>query len=77
MGRYPLFLTSSISNLPLNHSDSVAVPQALLTIRDILKKINFEAGKAENTLKLSKLDTQILFTPGEEVVTLFNLLFRT
>ena len=68
MGRYPLFLNSSISNLPKNHPDSITVPQALETIRDILKKINFEAGKAENALKLSRLHVQIVFTPGEEVV---------
>jgi len=68
MGRYPLFLTSSIMGLPKTHPDSITVPQALETIRDILKKINFEAGKAENALKLSRLNTQIVFTPGEQIV---------
>jgi hypothetical protein len=68
MGRYPLFLNSSIGGLPKTHPDSITVPQALETIRDILKKINFEAGKAENALKLSRLNTQIVFTPGEQVV---------
>lgn len=72
MGRYPLFLNSSIAGLHKTHSDSIIVPQALETIRDILKKINFEAGKAENALKLSRLDTQIVFTPGEEVVIFSN-----
>ena len=68
MGRYPLFLNSSIANLPKTHPDSITVPPALEAIRDILRKINFEAGKAENDLKLSRLQTQIIFTPGEEVV---------
>jgi hypothetical protein len=60
--------------LPQNHPDSITIPQALETIRDILKKINFEAGKAENSLKLSRLHVQIVFTPGEEVVRALNFI---
>ena len=69
MGRYPLFLKSIFEKLPENHSDKKAIPQALATLKDILSKINAEAGKAENVLKLSRLQKQIIFNTGEEVVS--------
>lgn len=68
MGRYPLFLKSVFEKLPENHPDKKAIPQALATLKDILSKINAEAGKAENVLKLSRLQKQIVFNTGEEVV---------
>ena len=67
MGRYPLFLKSAFERVPDDHPDKIMIPKAMETIRDILSKINIEAGKSENQLKITRLQAQIFFNPGEEV----------
>ncbi|KAJ3188173.1 RHO1 GDP-GTP exchange protein 2 [Gaertneriomyces sp. JEL0708] len=67
MGRYPLFLRSVVDKAAPNNPDRTLVPQAMDVIKTILSKINKEAGEAENRLKLSLLQAQLTFNPGELV----------
>ncbi|KAI9092393.1 CNH domain-containing protein [Phlyctochytrium arcticum] len=67
MGRYPLLLKSILEASPEGHSDRVILPRVIATLKDILHKINKEAGRAENFLKLNQLQSQLVFHPGEQV----------
>ncbi|KNC95938.1 uncharacterized protein SPPG_08691 [Spizellomyces punctatus DAOM BR117] len=65
VGRYPLLLRSALDKSPENHPDRALLPQAISVIKDVLSKINREAGRAENLLKLHQLQNQLIFNPGE------------
>nr|KAJ3423238.1 RHO1 GDP-GTP exchange protein 2 [Polyrhizophydium stewartii] len=66
MGRYPLLLKPVMEKAPENHPDRNLIPQALTSIKELLSNINSAAGKAENIVKLSRLEKQILFGEGEK-----------
>ncbi|XJO72365.1 hypothetical protein BDV3_003492 [Batrachochytrium dendrobatidis] len=66
MGRYPLLLKPVMEKSAETHPDRTLIPQALLSIREVLASINVEAGKADNIVKLSRLDRQLQFDEGEK-----------
>ncbi|KAH9267074.1 hypothetical protein BASA84_000832 [Batrachochytrium salamandrivorans] len=66
MGRYPLLLKPVMEKSTEGHSDRTLIPQALLSIREVLSSINVEAGKADNIVKLSRLEKQLVFSEGEK-----------
>ena len=43
-----------------NHPDRILIPQALADFKVLLSNINVEAGKAENIVRLHKLQKQIV-----------------
>jgi RHO1 GDP-GTP exchange protein 1/2 len=77
LGRYPLLLKPVMEKglwdgLTLatdNHPDKTLIPQALGNLKRILLNINVEAGKAENIVRLAKLQKQII--PGNDEDNVF------
>ena len=59
MGRYPLLLKSVLEKTPSNNEDLILIPQAMTDVKNLLAKINYEAGKASNFVRLSRLQKQI------------------
>ncbi|KAI8897330.1 hypothetical protein BC833DRAFT_621321 [Globomyces pollinis-pini] len=72
LGRYPLLLKPVMEKAAENHPDRILIPQALTGFKAVLTNINIEAGKAENILKLGRLNKQI-FGPTDQTACL-NLL---
>lgn len=68
MGRYPLLLKPVMEKATENHPDRTLIPQALASLKEVLSSINMEAGKAENLVKLSRLDRLIVNSEGEREV---------
>jgi hypothetical protein len=46
------------------------IPAALQQIRETLSRINIEAGKADNTLRLTQINENLVFKQGEHQVFL-------
>ncbi|KAI9205831.1 CNH domain-containing protein [Polychytrium aggregatum] len=65
MGRYPLLLENVLKYTSEEHPDQLLISNSIKVIRDVLQRINTEAGKADNILKLARLHHKILWPPGE------------
>lgn len=50
----------------------MALPKVIEIVREFLKAVNTETGKAENRFNLLQLDQQLLFKSGEQVVSEFD-----
>ncbi|KAI0769216.1 Pleckstrin homology domain-containing protein [Irpex lacteus] len=50
-----------------DNPDKVALPKAVEIVREFLKAVNAETGKAENRFNLLQLDQQLVFRAGEQV----------
>eukprot|EP00842_Homolaphlyctis_polyrhiza_P000294 jgi/Hompol1/1265/HPOL_002670-RA len=77
MGRYPLLLKPVMEKAVENHPDRTLIPQAMASIKEVLSSINSEAGKAENIVKLSRLEKQIIFGEGQQAELRLNEEGRT
>ncbi|EPT02968.1 hypothetical protein FOMPIDRAFT_1142932 [Fomitopsis schrenkii] len=67
LARYPLLLGAVLKHTSDDSPDKVALPKAIEIVREFLKAVNHETGKAENRFNLLQLDQQLIFRPGEEV----------
>ncbi|KAI0079401.1 CNH-domain-containing protein [Panus rudis PR-1116 ss-1] len=67
LARYPLLLEAVLKHTPADNPDKTAIPRVVEMIREFLKAVNAETGKAENRFNLLQLDQQLVFRPGEEV----------
>ncbi|KAJ3256696.1 RHO1 GDP-GTP exchange protein 2 [Boothiomyces macroporosus] len=68
LGRYPLLLKPVLEKAAENNPDKTLIPQALAAFKTVLTTINIEAGKAENLLRLGRLQKQIFgLEPDQEV----------
>lgn len=72
LARYPLLLEAVLKHTPDDSPDKVALPQVITIVRDFLRKVNVETGKTENRFNLLELDDQLVFRPGESVVSTFR-----
>jgi hypothetical protein len=72
LARYPLLLDAVLKQTPDDSPDKTALSQAIAIVREFLAKVNTESGKTENRFNLLQLDQQLLFKPGEEVVSVFR-----
>ena len=70
LARYPLLLEAVLKHTPNDSSDKVALAQVVVLVREFLAKVNTETGKSENRFNLLQLDQQLVFKPGEEVVSI-------
>ena len=68
LARYPLLLEAVLKHTPDDSPDKVALPKAVAIVREFLKAVNAETGKAENRFNLLQLSEQLTFRPGEHVV---------
>lgn len=69
LARYPLLLEVVLKYTPDDSTDKAALPQAVKFVRGFLGQVNTESGKTENRFNLLQLDQQLLFRPGESVVS--------
>lgn len=69
LARYPLLLEAVLKHTPDGNPDKGALPKAVQLVREFLKAVNHETGKAENRFNLLQLDQQLIFRPGEQVVS--------
>ncbi|KAI0954580.1 hypothetical protein AcW1_006427 [Taiwanofungus camphoratus] len=67
LARYPLLLEAVLKHTPDGNPDKGALPKAVQLVREFLKAVNHETGKAENRFNLLQLDQQLIFRPGEQV----------
>ncbi|EJF59044.1 CNH-domain-containing protein [Dichomitus squalens LYAD-421 SS1] len=67
LARYPLLLEAVLKHTPEDNPDKTALPKAIEIVREFLKAVNAETGKAENRFNLLQLDQQLVFRPGEQV----------
>jgi hypothetical protein len=70
LARYPLLLEAVLKHTPDDSPDKEMLPKVVGLVREFLVKVNTETGKAENRFNLLQLDQQLVFRPGEEVVSL-------
>jgi RHO1 GDP-GTP exchange protein 1/2 len=70
LARYPLLLEAVLRFTPDDNPDKTTLPQVITLVREFLEKVNVETGKTENRFNLLELDQQLVFKPGEQVVSL-------
>lgn len=70
LARYPLLLEAVLKHTQDDNPDKTTLPQVVTFIREFLGKVNTESGKTENRFNLVQLDQQLVFRPGEEVVSI-------
>jgi RHO1 GDP-GTP exchange protein 1/2 len=68
LARYPLLLEAVLKHTPEDNPDKEAIPKVVGMVREFLKEVNLQTGKAENRFSLLQLDQQLIFRPGEQVV---------
>lgn len=69
LARYPLLLEAVLKHTPEDSPDKVVLPQVVALVRAFLSRVNEESGRAENRFNLAQLDSQLIFKPGEQVVS--------
>ncbi|KAI0315023.1 CNH domain-containing protein [Amylostereum chailletii] len=67
LARYPLLLEAVAKHTPDDSPDKETIPKVVAMVREFLKEVNLQTGKAENRFSLLQLDQQLVFRPGEEV----------
>ncbi|ROT37584.1 Rho1 guanine nucleotide exchange factor 1 [Sodiomyces alkalinus F11] len=67
LARYPLLLEAVLKHTEEKNADKEDIPKVLITIRDLLGRVNRESGKAENRFYLRRLQEQLRFRPNEKV----------
>ncbi|ORX87091.1 CNH-domain-containing protein [Basidiobolus meristosporus CBS 931.73] len=65
LGRYPLLLEGVIKSSPEGHADIENLTAAISVIKECLSQINAESGKADNRLRLTKLNDTLVCKDGE------------
>ena len=72
LARYPLLLGVVLKYTPDGNPDKEDLPKVISFVKEFLDKVNVESGKTENRFSLLQLDQQLIFRPGEEVVSHFH-----
>ncbi|KAK9702281.1 RHO1 GDP-GTP exchange protein 2 [Basidiobolus ranarum] len=72
LGRYTLLFESILKHTPEDNPDSNILRNAMEGIKDILKKINLEAGIMDSMLRMRDLTDQIAFKSGEFQVRIIH-----
>jgi hypothetical protein len=56
---------------PDSNSDKEDLPGIIALVKEFLDRMNVESGKTENRFSLLQVDQQLVFRPGEEVVSCY------
>lgn len=64
-----------LKQTPADHPDKERIPKVVAMVREFLAEVNLQTGRAENRFNLLQLDQQLVFRPGEQVVSPFFCLF--
>lgn len=67
LARYPLLLDNVLKYTEEGNPDREDIPKVLVTIRELLTRVNAESGKAENRFNLRRLNEQLRFRPQDRV----------
>ncbi|EMD39301.1 hypothetical protein CERSUDRAFT_104516 [Gelatoporia subvermispora B] len=67
LARYPLLLEAVLKHTSEDNPDKAVLPKVVELVREFLKAVNYETGKAENRFNLLQLDQQLIFRTGEQV----------
>ncbi|KAI0035358.1 CNH-domain-containing protein [Vararia minispora EC-137] len=67
LARYPLLLEAVLKHTPEDNPDKEGIPKVVAMVREFLKEVNLQTGRAENRFSLLQLDQQLIFRPGEQV----------
>ncbi|KAJ2758873.1 RHO1 GDP-GTP exchange protein 2, partial [Coemansia nantahalensis] len=59
LARYPLMLRAVLKKTPEGHPDRTAIPHVIERVEAMLNRINVETGKAQNRLRLFKVDEKL------------------
>ena len=68
LARYPLLLEAVLRQTPEDCNDKQEIPKVVTLVREFLAELNVQAGRTENKFNLLRLEQQLLFRPGEQVV---------
>jgi hypothetical protein len=66
MGRYPLLLQAVIHRTPDNHPDNHLLSKVVEDIKQVLRAINLETGKADNALRLKNIHHRLVFKDHDD-----------
>lgn len=69
LARYPLLLGVVLKYTPDDNPDKKDLARVVELVKGFLEKVNIESGKTENRFSLLQLDQQLVFRPGEQVVS--------
>ena len=67
LARYPLLLENVAKYTAEDNPDTKDIPKAIAMIKEILTKVNYESGKAENHFNLVQLAHQLRWNPNEYI----------
>ncbi|PCH36385.1 CNH-domain-containing protein [Wolfiporia cocos MD-104 SS10] len=67
LARYPLLLEAVLKHTPEDNPDKTVLPKVVEMVREFLKAVNHETGKAENRFNLLQLHQQLIFRDEERV----------
>ncbi|KAJ1942958.1 RHO1 GDP-GTP exchange protein 2, partial [Linderina pennispora] len=65
LARYPLLLREVLKYTPEGHPDREAIPYAISRIEAMLQRINIEAGKSSNRLRLYYVDEMLMCSSSD------------
>ena len=68
LARYPLLLEAVLKHTPEDNPDKQNLPKVVEVVREFLRAVNAETGKAENRFNLLQLDQQLVYRQNEFVV---------
>ncbi|KAK9702814.1 RHO1 GDP-GTP exchange protein 2, variant 2 [Basidiobolus ranarum] len=66
LGRYPLLLEAVVKHTPDGHPDKRDLPIVIEAIKGLLSQVNTETGRADNKLRLTKLN-EALFSKNNDI----------
>ncbi|KAK9729384.1 RHO1 GDP-GTP exchange protein 2 [Basidiobolus ranarum] len=66
LGRYPLLLEAVVKHTPDGHPDKRDLPIVIKAIKELLSQVNTETGRADNKLRLTKLN-DALFSKNNDI----------
>ncbi len=58
-----------MKSTPDDSPDKKDLPEVIRLVKEYLTRVNLESGRSENLFNLAQLDQQLVFRPGENIVS--------